>query len=485
MFAQQPKGPPAPRPQQTLTSQSEASAKEKLAGFVYEYLIHNGATKTAESFKGEMLSQNNVAKQVNVGDAPGFLQNWFFLFWDLYSAAPERRDSCEASQEAKAFHEYGFMNTSHGVPPGPAGAPMMNGMHGSHLFPSATASPLGMGPGPGPDGMMPAGYYPPRSAQPGPSGSTSQASPISGVPPSGSFAPVPPRYAIPGARSGPPGPGGIPPGAGFPGGGPPHMFAGADQMRPMQPQRLPPNAGPMRMPTNFPGMRPNGPMRYSSQMYMDSPTGTPFPPGAMMPNGGMCSSAPSMMSSPGPQGPMPTGPDGQPDPRGYMMMSTASAMPYGMHGAEGSITPGAGGRGSAGPTVAASEPQMNSLLNGDEMKQSPASTHGGLNGGTPGTAGGPGSQAPVGGPGSVAGAGVGGPGSVHSQSGGSGSGGGGGSQGGGTGTGAANSGGAPAGGGNVGGQEEASEISKIKQSLFDDLKHFGAKEESAGEGYFS
>lgn len=28
------------------------------------------------------------------------------LFWDLYSAAPERRDTCEASQEAKAFHEY-------------------------------------------------------------------------------------------------------------------------------------------------------------------------------------------------------------------------------------------------------------------------------------------------------------------------------------------------------------------------------------------
>lgn len=47
-------------------------------------------------------------------------------------------------------------------------------------FPSATASPLGMGPGPGPDGLMPAGYYPPRSGQPGPSGSTSQSSPISG-----------------------------------------------------------------------------------------------------------------------------------------------------------------------------------------------------------------------------------------------------------------------------------------------------------------
>lgn len=37
-----------------------------------------------------------------------------------------------------------------------------------------------MGPGPGPDGLMPAGYYPPRSGQPGPSGTTNQSSPISG-----------------------------------------------------------------------------------------------------------------------------------------------------------------------------------------------------------------------------------------------------------------------------------------------------------------
>uniref|UniRef100_A0A0R3RWN8 LisH domain-containing protein n=1 Tax=Elaeophora elaphi TaxID=1147741 RepID=A0A0R3RWN8_9BILA len=475
MFAQQPKGPSSNRTQTTLTSQSEAAAKEKLAGFVYEYLVHNGATKTAESFKGEMLSQNNASKQISIGDAPGFLQNWFFLFWDLYSAAPERRDTCEASQEAKAFHEYGFMNPNH-VPP--AGAPMMNGMHSSHLFPPAAASSLNMGPGPAPDGLMPAGYYPPRNGPPGPSCATSQSSPIPGVPPSGSFAPVPPRYAMP-SRNGPPGPGAMPPGAGFPGAGPPHMFG--EQMRPMQPQRLPPSAGPMRVPTNFPALRPNGPMRYGSQMYMESPTGTPFPPNAMMPNGAICSSTPSMMSSPGP---MPTGPDGQADPRGYMMMSTASNIPYVMHGSEGSMTPGAGGRGSAGPPGSGPEPQVGSLLNGDEMKQSPASTHGGLNGGTPSTAGGPGpmafvsiynpalsinkvktvqlprfpdggSQAPVGGPGSVAGAGVGGPGSVHSQS------------------------GAPP------NAEEASEISKIKQSLFDDLKHFGAKEDNNAESYFS
>ncbi len=42
------------------------------------------------------------------------------------------------------------------------------------------------------------------------------------------------------------------------------------------------------------------------------------------------------------------------------------------------------------------------LINGEDMKQSPASTHGGLNGGTPGPAGGPGSQQTPGGPGSAA-----------------------------------------------------------------------------------
>ncbi|VBB32860.1 unnamed protein product, partial [Acanthocheilonema viteae] len=260
---------------------------------------------------------------------------------------------------------------------------------------------------------------------------------------------------------------------------------------------------------NFPGMRPNGPMRYGSQMYMESPTGTPFPPNAMMPNGAICSSTPSMLSSPGPQGPMPTGPDGQADPRGYMMMSTASNIPYVMHGSEGSMTPGAGGRGSAGPPGSGPEPQVGSLLNGDEMKQSPASTHGGLNGGTPSTAGGPGpmasvsiynpalginkvktvqlprfpdggSQAPVGGPGSVAGAGVGGPGSVHSQSGAPPNAVSGGSQGNGPGNSSNTN---SSSGGQV--NEEASEISKIKQSLFDDLKHFGAKEDNNAESYFS
>ncbi|XP_075217496.1 vacuolar protein sorting-associated protein 11 homolog isoform X2 [Lycorma delicatula] len=37
------------------------------------------------------------------------------VFWDLYCAAPERHDTCEHSSEAKAFHDYGFVNSGYGV----------------------------------------------------------------------------------------------------------------------------------------------------------------------------------------------------------------------------------------------------------------------------------------------------------------------------------------------------------------------------------
>jgi hypothetical protein len=32
--------------------------------------------------------------------------DYFSVFWDLYCAAPERRDTCDHSSEAKAFHDY-------------------------------------------------------------------------------------------------------------------------------------------------------------------------------------------------------------------------------------------------------------------------------------------------------------------------------------------------------------------------------------------
>ena len=39
----------------------------------------------------------------------------FSVFWDLYCAAPERRETCDHSSEAKAFHDYGFVNSGYSV----------------------------------------------------------------------------------------------------------------------------------------------------------------------------------------------------------------------------------------------------------------------------------------------------------------------------------------------------------------------------------
>lgn len=42
------------------------------------------------------------------------------VFWDLYCAAPDRRETCEHSSEAKAFHDY----VSTAVPGGGLCAPL-------------------------------------------------------------------------------------------------------------------------------------------------------------------------------------------------------------------------------------------------------------------------------------------------------------------------------------------------------------------------
>ncbi|PIO71471.1 hypothetical protein TELCIR_06632 [Teladorsagia circumcincta] len=123
--------PGSMQPGAPVQSQSDIHAKEKLAAYVYEYLVISGATKTAEVFKEEVLNNvpNGAIKPSEIG--PGFLQNWWMLFWDLYCAAPERRDGPDgqSTQEAKAFHDFGFVPGGFG-PPGP----MMNGMHGPGEF---------------------------------------------------------------------------------------------------------------------------------------------------------------------------------------------------------------------------------------------------------------------------------------------------------------------------------------------------------------
>ncbi|GFU31561.1 single-stranded DNA-binding protein 3 [Nephila pilipes] len=85
------------------TVPSDAQAREKLALYVYEYLLHVGAQKAAQTF----LSEIRWEKNITLGEPPGFLHSWWCVFWDLYCAAPERRDTCEHSSEAKAFHDYG------------------------------------------------------------------------------------------------------------------------------------------------------------------------------------------------------------------------------------------------------------------------------------------------------------------------------------------------------------------------------------------
>nr|CAD7453740.1 unnamed protein product [Timema tahoe] len=132
---------------------SEAQAREKLALYVYEYLLHVGAQKAALTF----LSEIKWEKNITLGESPGFLDSWWCVFWDLYCAAPERRDNCEHSSEAKAFHDYGFVNYGYGV----------NGI--AH---NAGPGPSPMGQMPHNDGMaggpMPPGFFPNSGARPSP-----------------------------------------------------------------------------------------------------------------------------------------------------------------------------------------------------------------------------------------------------------------------------------------------------------------------------
>lgn len=90
----------------------------RLTSYIYEYLQQTGASKTAETFKEEVLSTNPAAglaaaNSTKLSDK-SFLLEWWLLFWDLYSAAPERRDAGgdPFSAEAKYFHEVrGFFLT--------------------------------------------------------------------------------------------------------------------------------------------------------------------------------------------------------------------------------------------------------------------------------------------------------------------------------------------------------------------------------------
>ncbi|XP_063138078.1 single-stranded DNA-binding protein 2 isoform X13 [Rattus norvegicus] len=126
--------------------------ERRLALYVYEYLLHVGAQKSAQTF----LSEIRWEKNITLGEPPGFLHSWWWkvwwlsipgpecfyspVFWDLYCAAPERRETCEHSSEAKAFHDYPFMSPRYpGGPRPPLRIPnqALGGVPGSQpLLPS-------------------------------------------------------------------------------------------------------------------------------------------------------------------------------------------------------------------------------------------------------------------------------------------------------------------------------------------------------------
>ncbi|XP_066125295.1 single-stranded DNA-binding protein 4 isoform X2 [Saccopteryx bilineata] len=130
---------------------SDSQAREKLALYVYEYLLHIGAQKSAQTF----LSEIRWEKNITLGEPPGFLHSWWCVFWDLYCAAPDRREACEHSSEAKAFQDYsaaaapsplmGSIAPNDAMAAGPMAPGFFQGPPGSQLPPHNPNAPM-MGP---------------------------------------------------------------------------------------------------------------------------------------------------------------------------------------------------------------------------------------------------------------------------------------------------------------------------------------------------
>lgn len=100
---------------QTISSDMEA--KEKLIVYVYEYLLHSGSRKAAQQF----LEEIGYDKNIQASEPPGFLVNWWCVFWDLYCAAPDKRtNQAEPSQEARMFHEFTTHTHRTGLSPQPS-----------------------------------------------------------------------------------------------------------------------------------------------------------------------------------------------------------------------------------------------------------------------------------------------------------------------------------------------------------------------------
>uniref|UniRef100_A0A8B9S8S1 Single stranded DNA binding protein 2 n=1 Tax=Apteryx owenii TaxID=8824 RepID=A0A8B9S8S1_APTOW len=190
----------------------------QLALYVYEYLLHVGAQKSAQTF----LSEIRWEKNITLGEPPGFLHSWWCVFWDLYCAAPERRETCEHSSEAKAFHDYsaaaapspvlGNIPPGDGMPVGPV-PPGFFQPFMSPRYPGGPRPPLripnqALGGVPGSQPLLPSGMDPTRQqGHPNMGGPMQRMTPPRGMVPLG-----PQNYggAMRPPLNGPPGGGGPP-----------------------------------------------------------------------------------------------------------------------------------------------------------------------------------------------------------------------------------------------------------------------------------
>ncbi|XP_052255977.1 single-stranded DNA-binding protein 3-like isoform X3 [Dreissena polymorpha] len=304
------------------TVPSDAQAREKLALYVYEYLLHVGAQKSAQTFLSE-VSPSNIRweKNITLGEPPGFLHSWWCVFWDLYCAAPERRDTCDHSSEAKAFHDYNPSAPSPigQMPPnqdgmGPGGPGMPPGFFPPFMSPRYPGGPRG------PGIRMQDQFNGPPGSGAGPMPMPNSMEPRPGHPGMGPMQ----RMSHPGRMSGPMNPvspinhsvyDGMGPGTYGPGirGPPPNSMS-------------PGHPGPGGMPpiSMHSGSRPWPPSSSSSSIPQGGPPGTPIMPSpqdstssgdgmyGMMkgPGGGPMGMHPGYPGMPGGDNGMGMGPDG-------------------------------------------------------------------------------------------------------------------------------------------------------------------------------
>ncbi|XP_029773621.1 single-stranded DNA-binding protein 4 isoform X3 [Suricata suricatta] len=139
--------------------EEDLRASSRLALYVYEYLLHVGAQKSAQTF----LSEIRWEKNITLGEPPGFLHSWWCVFWDLYCAAPDRREACEHSNEAKAFQDYGSV-----AAPSPVMGSMApnDAMAAGPMAPGFFQPPVGL---PGSQPLLPGATEPSPRAQGHPS----------------------------------------------------------------------------------------------------------------------------------------------------------------------------------------------------------------------------------------------------------------------------------------------------------------------------